>query len=180
MRGVVYTAHVLASCFVWTHLKQLVPAWVLTRGMRPLKQAYGIGGGWENKWDKMVWRGRDSNELRVKFVDEIATRHAHLIDAKISKNQMNYYPSEQDRLNDKLLQAGKKVPLFFFVCDKVLQAGKKVPFFVPSAVRMSARTCVCGVKHSARLRNLATSGACTSECMRRAGRKSGVWSQPNF
>jgi hypothetical protein len=52
-----------------------------------------VGGGWANKWDKMVWRGRDSNELRVKFVDEIAARHPHLIDAKISKNQMNYYPS---------------------------------------------------------------------------------------
>lgn len=77
-------------------------------------RAFSVGGGWARKWDKMVWRGRDSNPLRVKFVDEIAASYPHLIDANISKNQMNYYPSELDRLNDKLLQAGKKVERISF------------------------------------------------------------------
>ena len=46
-------------------------------------QAFSVGGGWANKKSKLVWRGRDSNPLRVQFVDEIAARHTHLIDAHI-------------------------------------------------------------------------------------------------
>jgi hypothetical protein len=38
-------------------------------------------------------------------VDEVAAKHPHLFDANISKNHMNYYPSEEERLSDKRLQA---------------------------------------------------------------------------
>jgi len=72
-------------------------------------RVFGVGGGWRNKRSKAIWRGRDSNPLRVRFVDDVAARYPRLFDANISKNQMNYYPTEEDRRNDKLLQAGKKV-----------------------------------------------------------------------
>lgn len=35
----------------------------------------------------------------------MAAKHPHLFDANISKNHMNYYPSEEERLSDKRLQA---------------------------------------------------------------------------
>ncbi|EKX33620.1 hypothetical protein GUITHDRAFT_120208 [Guillardia theta CCMP2712] len=72
-------------------------------------KCYTAGGGWERKIGKLFWRGRDSNPQRVKFVEGIASEHRDLIDANISKNHMNYYPSEEERMRDKLLQAGKKV-----------------------------------------------------------------------
>lgn len=70
---------------------------------------YQIGGGWKKKSNKMVWRGRDCTAARVRFVDEIATPNKKYIDAEISKNHFNYYPTKEDRRNDKRLHAGKKV-----------------------------------------------------------------------
>eukprot|EP00960_Hanusia_phi_P075921 768483-Hanusia_phi.AAC.1 len=72
-------------------------------------KCFGVGGGWEGKVAKLFWRGRDSNPVRVKFVEEIASKHRGLIDGNISKNHMNYYPSEDERLKDRLLQQGRKV-----------------------------------------------------------------------
>ena len=72
-------------------------------------RAHGVAGGWARKRSKMVWRGRDSNALRVKLVDEIGPGRADLMDVNISKNQMNYYPSEAERRRDARLHAGKKV-----------------------------------------------------------------------
>ena len=75
---------------------------------------FSAGGGWKKKKNKMVWRGRDCNKKRVDFVDGVAADNKHLIDAQISKNHFNYYPTPEDRRNDKRLHAGKKVERMAF------------------------------------------------------------------
>lgn len=54
-------------------------------------------GGWGKKIKKVFWRGRDSNPIRTKFVDEIGAYNLQYVDANISKNHFNYYPSEEVR-----------------------------------------------------------------------------------
>ena len=45
-------------------------------------KCHGAGGGWRRKERRAVWRGRDSNPLRVRLVDEVAPRHPDLLDVR--------------------------------------------------------------------------------------------------
>ena len=45
-------------------------------------KCHGAGGGWGRKERRAVWRGRDSNPLRVRLVDEVAPRHPDLLDVR--------------------------------------------------------------------------------------------------
>eukprot|EP00117_Sycon_ciliatum_P028601 scpid59976/ scgid22949/ KDEL motif-containing protein 1 len=76
--------------------------------------SYKTSGGWTKKKNKMIWRGRDCNKMRVDFVDGVAAENSNLIDAQISRNHFDYYPTPEDRRKDKRLHAGKKVKRMAF------------------------------------------------------------------
>ena len=64
-------------------------------------ESYEAGGEWEDRDEVLFFRGRDSNPVRVAFADGIAKENRHIIDARLSKNEFNYYPSEEARQADK-------------------------------------------------------------------------------
>ncbi len=45
-------------------------------------KCHGAGGGWRRKEARAVWRGRDSNPLRVRLVDDLGPRHPDLLDVR--------------------------------------------------------------------------------------------------
>eukprot|EP00916_Digyalum_oweni_P007696 GHVL01012978.1.p1 GENE.GHVL01012978.1~~GHVL01012978.1.p1 ORF type:complete len:512 (+),score=63.97 GHVL01012978.1:218-1753(+) len=85
----------------------VLPTYKLVSGMvywtvneMPFKidsNVFKLFGGWDNKKPVMLFRGRPSNPLRLELANRVESQKDRY-SIEISKNEMDYYPSEDERL----------------------------------------------------------------------------------
>lgn len=125
---------VFSWCGSTTHYDMVLPTYKMTQGtvfgtdLEELPRMDGLSfktsGGWDKKIEKLFFRGRPSNIFRVKGM-EMTRQFPAELDIQISKNQHNYFPDENAKVEHRLFEEkygskAKQIPILDFFKYKYL------------------------------------------------------------